>query len=227
MRVLFTWALFLCASLSLKQLAFAEVIIDFNGSPVPINTFVTFPSSLAEDGYVITQSVPTNSSNIPYNGVIAKSDRLNAYGNNFSYAGIDGSNYLALGWNTYWLTKQDGGVFDFLSLQANISIDGYSLRMWSYSDVNHTQDKAEIGLFFPFNGSRMSYFETLTFTASQNATGIRCIELVPTQGSLTPNNVINGLAIDNIKVTSVPEPTSLSLLALGGLALVINKRRRA
>jgi len=132
MRVLFTWALYLCASLSLEHLAFAEVIIDFNGSPVPINTFVTFPSSLAEDGYVITQSVPTNSSNIPYNGVIAKSDRLNFYGNNFAYAGIDGSNYLALGWNTYWLTKQDGGVFDFLSLQANISIDGYSLRMWSY-----------------------------------------------------------------------------------------------
>jgi hypothetical protein len=43
----------------------------------------------------------------------------------------------------------------------------------------------------------------------------------------TFNGLYNRVGLNEVKIMAVPEPTSLSLLALGSLALVLNKRRRA
>jgi len=43
----------------------------------------------------------------------------------------------------------------------------------------------------------------------------------------TFNGLYNRVGLNEVKIMAVPEPTSLSLLALGGLALALNKRRRA
>lgn len=44
-------------------------------------------------------------------------------------------------------------------------------------------------------------------------------------GTATPGNVGNGLYIDNVEVTNIPEPTSLALLGLGGLIMARRRRK--
>jgi hypothetical protein len=206
-------------SLASKAQSQTLVTIDFNGTTIPLNSYVSFPSSHLEDGFVLTASTPTNASNIPYNGVLAS-------GNTYPYTGIDNSNFLACGWNTYWLIRQDGGLFNFNSLQANLSNNGFLMRVWSYSDINHTQNRAEVGVFFPWEGDHLAYGQTRTFIPSQSADAIRCLELIPESYGITPNaGVVTGLGIDNIVVT-IPEPSSLSLLALGGILVVLRRKRR-
>jgi hypothetical protein len=43
----------------------------------------------------------------------------------------------------------------------------------------------------------------------------------------TFNGLYNRVGLNEVQIKAVPEPSSLTLLALGGLALAINKRRRA
>jgi len=205
-------------SLASKAQSQTLVTIDFNGTTIPLNSYVSFPSSHLEDGFVLTASTPTNASNIPYNGVLTS-------GNTYPYTGIDNSNFLACGWNTYWLIRQDGGLFNFNSLQANLSNNGFLMRVWSYSDINHTQNRAEVGVFFPWEGDHLAYGQTRTFIPSQSADAIRCLELIPESYGITPNaGVVTGLGIDNIVVT-IPEPSSLSLFALAGVVVTLRRLR--
>jgi len=43
----------------------------------------------------------------------------------------------------------------------------------------------------------------------------------------TFNGLYNRVGLNEVQIKAVPEPSSLTLLALGGLALALNKRRRA
>ena len=205
-------------SLASKAQSQTLVTIDFNGTTIPLNSYVSFPSSHLENGFVLTASTPTNPANIPYNGVLA-------FGNTYPYTGIDNSNFLASGWNTYWLTRQDGGLFNFNSLQANLSTYGGAMRVWSYSDIAHTQNKVEVGVFFPWEGDHLAWGQTRTFIPTQGADAIRCLELIPDGNpTMPPYYMVTSLGIDNIVVT-VPEPSSLSLLALGGVVVALRRRR--
>lgn len=62
------------------------------------------------------------------------------------------------------------------------------------------------------------------FTLSAGATGTFNITLTPASAIATASATTTSLTNGSIVVTGVPEPTSLSLLGLGGLALL---RRRA
>jgi hypothetical protein len=210
--------LFSIASLTSLTYAQTQVTMDFNSPAIPLNSYISFPSLYQEDGFVLTASTPSNPSALQYNGVLA-------YGNSYPYTGIDGTNFLAVGWNTYWLTRQDGGLFSLNSLQANLSTYGYAMRVWSYTDVAHTQNRMEVGLFFPWEGDRLAYAQTRTFIPSQSADAIRCLELIPeSNGMMPPYNMISGLGIDNIVVT-IPEPSTLTLLALGAVFVVMGRRK--
>lgn len=91
MRNLFLFAVVvLGTSLASKGQSQTLVTIDFSGTIIPLNSYVSFPSSYLEDGFLLTASTPTNPANIPYNGVLA-------FGNIYPFTGIDNSNFLASG----------------------------------------------------------------------------------------------------------------------------------
>lgn len=75
------------------------------------------------------------------------------------------------------------------------------------SQQNITADGTDIAVTFTYNGT--DDFIALTF-AQQNASG---------------GTVFGSADIDNLTVNTIPEPSSTALLGLGGLALILRRRK--
>jgi len=224
---------FLIMALLFSTTLKADVLLtdSFDGSSIDASKWnVNLP-------FGTSQAYVSNGKFVTYDrGIITSTATFNPYVQPYVVEGV----FTPENWNTvFCVTLRSNGVLDIPSSESL----GIRVGFWSSANpfgvtinpvfMNATGSGVSALPALP-NGSPYAF--AITDFGSKISVAINGTEVVVadisdyTSGgsiSLFSSHQYGLNNVENIKVTSVPEPTSLSLLALGGLVLAFKKRRQA
>ena len=230
----------LLAVLAVGGAAFAQtnlLVEDFEDTTVEYTTSVPEFSDGYGDFWFNTSSSLTYGTFVEYNGAdgghFAGMD-LDGEGATLplvmDFAGIDISGYADLQFSIDLAedddgTNEDWDLADYVHIQYQIDGGGFQDLIWIESIPDGDAYNSVPALDNNFDGDGDGTVITDTFaTFNQAITGTGNTLDIKIIWELDSGD--EDLAMDNVTVTGVPEPATMSLLAIGGLVAAVRRRRK-
>lgn len=197
-QLIFFLAMFAAALTA--QVGVAQVVVDFTGSVAPDFTFLAFDTAVTPTDDGVTVTLP------------ASMDNFGGLGTNDNLIATPALSLTGTGFVTARVNATNDSPLIIAFREASGEFFSYSIPASSFNDTTFTTVNFDLDSFF-FNGD-----------GSDNTPNEAIIE-ASVQTPFGAGNAFD-FTVANIGIEVVPEPGSVSLLALGGLALVGRRRRR-
>ena len=127
-------------------------------------------------------------------------------------------NTSASAYGVYAIGKTDHTVPTPLPREMSISFDYKGAISFKLDEVYIAGGSSDL-FFKSFNDDTTtweSYSRDFTISAGVNRIGVRVYDA----------NHLDSDAVDNLSITAIPEPATMTLLGIGGLALLLRRRRK-